>query len=79
MVSKSELENAFAVLNPIKVEVVDTSSGCGECFEVVIVSEKFEGLKTLQRHRLVNETGKELISKLHAFSVKTFTKKEYEK
>lgn len=37
-------------------------------FEVVIVSPLFREKRTLARHRLVNETLKEEISKVHAFS-----------
>ncbi|CAG0892072.1 unnamed protein product [Darwinula stevensoni] len=33
------------------VEVVDQSDGCGAKFEVLIVSDKFEGKPLLQRHR----------------------------
>ncbi|KAL1923640.1 uncharacterized protein VTP21DRAFT_8620 [Calcarisporiella thermophila] len=55
------------------VEVVDTSGGCGQSFEVVIVSPRFEGKTTLARHRLVNEVMKDEIAQIHAFSQKTYT------
>ncbi|RKP26917.1 hypothetical protein SYNPS1DRAFT_13464 [Syncephalis pseudoplumigaleata] len=42
--------------------------GCGQNFEAIIVSEQFAGKSTLQRHRLVNSTAKDIISELHAFS-----------
>lgn len=34
-------------------EVNDVSSGCGESFSVVVVSNVFEGKPILQRHRCV--------------------------
>lgn len=37
-------------------------------FEVVIVSSIFEGKGRLARHKLVNESLKEEISKVHAFT-----------
>lgn len=37
-------------------------------FEVIIVSPLFEGKGRLVRHKLVNETLKEEISKVHAFT-----------
>lgn len=50
------------------VETIDTSDGCGQSFECIIVSNDFEGKSVLQRHRMVNEALKEQISKIHAFS-----------
>ncbi|KAG0174653.1 hypothetical protein DFQ28_005247 [Apophysomyces sp. BC1034] len=61
------------------VEVVDLSSGCGQMYEVVIVSGLFRDKRTLLRHKLVNEKLKEEISKLHAFSQKSYTPEEWEK
>ncbi|CAO3693446.1 unnamed protein product [Rhizopus stolonifer] len=36
------------------VEVEDLSAGCGQMFEVIIVSSEFEGKRLLARHKLVN-------------------------
>ncbi|CAO3698277.1 unnamed protein product [Rhizopus microsporus] len=60
-------------------EVEDLSAGCGQMFEVVIVSPLFEGKRLLARHKLVNEALKEEISKVHAFTQKSFTPEEWEK
>lgn len=46
----------------------DLSAGCGQMFEVIIVSPSFSGLRLLARHKLVNEKLKDEISKVHAFS-----------
>ncbi|CAO3681518.1 unnamed protein product [Umbelopsis vinacea] len=59
------------------VEVVDNSGGCGQMFEVIIVSNLFKDKRTLARHRLVNDTLKDEISKVHAFSQKSYTPEEW--
>jgi stress-induced morphogen len=42
--------------------------GCGQNYDVVIVSSVFEGKTLLQKHRLVNDAAKTEIAQLHAFS-----------
>ncbi|KAI8354818.1 bola protein [Mortierella sp. GBAus27b] len=64
-------------LNATHVEVVDVSGGCGQSFEVKIVSPVFEGVSMLQRHRMVNSALKDEISCLHAFSQKTYTPSQW--
>lgn len=44
------------------------SGGCGQNFEVIIVSPLFEGKSTLARHRLVNHKLQEVIKDIHAFT-----------
>ncbi|KAF8341221.1 bola protein [Cantharellus anzutake] len=65
-------------LNIIHLSITDTSSGCGQNYEVLIVSDDFEGKKTLERHKLVNEILKDVVAQLHAFSQKSLTLKQYE-
>lgn len=80
MVSQSELESAIRqkVEKVSALIVSDVSGGCGQAYDVIIVSEAFEGLNTLKRHRMVNELLKEQIAELHAFSQKTYTPQQYE-
>ncbi|KAG2711603.1 hypothetical protein I3760_04G084100 [Carya illinoinensis] len=52
------------------VEVIDTSGGCGASFAIEIVSEKFEGKRLLERHRLVNAALEEEMKEIHALSIK---------
>ncbi|KAI9321880.1 bola protein [Dichotomocladium elegans] len=66
-------------LHAVHVEVVDQSGGCGQMFDVVIVSPQFQDKRLLARHRLVNEALKDEISKVHAFSQKDLTPEEWEK
>ncbi|KAJ2956055.1 hypothetical protein NQZ79_g8034 [Umbelopsis isabellina] len=61
------------------VEVVDNSGGCGQMFDVIIVSPLFNDKRTLARHRLVNDLLKDEISKVHAFSQKSYTPDEWAK
>ncbi|KAI9297448.1 bola-like protein [Neoconidiobolus thromboides FSU 785] len=80
LITKQILEKALAdKLSPSYVEVIDTSGGCGQSFEVIVVSEQFEGLPLLKRHRLVNECVKEEIAQLHAFSQKPYTPAQWKK
>ncbi|KAI8992414.1 bola protein [Pilobolus umbonatus] len=66
-------------LQATHADVTDLSAGCGQMFEVTIVSPLFEGKRLLARHKLVNEALKEEISKIHAFTQKSFTPEEWEK
>ncbi|EST07990.1 BolA protein [Kalmanozyma brasiliensis GHG001] len=80
MVSSQELESAIRskVQNVSTLVVSDVSGGCGQAYDVVIVSDAFDGLNTLKRHRMVNELLKDEIAQLHAFSQKTYTVAQYE-
>ena len=49
-------------------------------FEIIIVSEKFNNLNRIERHRMVNQSLKEeFLSDLHSAIIKTFTLQEYKK
>jgi BolA protein len=75
-------------LQPAHLEVRDdsaahlghTSAGGKGHFRLRIVSTCFEGLKPLQRHRLVNETLAPLFeTELHALAMETLTPSEFNK
>ncbi|XP_014681995.1 PREDICTED: bolA-like protein 2 [Priapulus caudatus] len=67
-------------LEPTYINVEDTSPNhCGAAFELVIVSNKFEGKPLLQRHRLVNTCLAEELKTIHAFSQKTYTPEQWQK
>lgn len=53
--------------------------GCGQMFEAIIVSPQFTKKTTLARHRLVNNTLKEEIAAIHAWTPKCHTPEEWEK
>ncbi|PPQ80460.1 hypothetical protein CVT26_003928 [Gymnopilus dilepis] len=73
------LEKAIKRAIPVThLEIEDQSSGCGDNYAIVLVSEVFEKKTTLQRHRMVNELLKDQIAQMHAFSQKTYTPKQWE-
>lgn len=48
-------------------------------FNVLVVSEQFAGIRTLERHRMIYALlGEELSGGLHALSLHVFTKEEWE-
>lgn len=51
------------------VEVVELS-GCGDSFEVFIVSDVFEGKRLIERHAMVNEAVGDLMEDIHALSIR---------
>ncbi|XP_041009072.1 protein BOLA2 [Juglans microcarpa x Juglans regia] len=70
-VTKEQVESSLrAKMNPSQLEVIDTSGGCGASFAIEIVSEKFEGKRLLERHRLVNAALEEEMKEIHALSIK---------
>ncbi|KXT18826.1 hypothetical protein AC579_8203 [Pseudocercospora musae] len=66
-------------LDAVHVDVSDLSGGCGQMFEAIIVSLQFSKKTTLARHRLVNNTLKQEIAAIHAWTPKCFTPEEWEK
>eukprot|EP01147_Barroeca_monosierra_P011131 gene11131-3191_t len=69
----------LSALDASEVQVIDTSNGCGQAFEAVIVSSKFEGLPLLKRHKLVNGALEDELKSIHAFSQKTYTPDQWRK
>jgi stress-induced morphogen len=51
-IDTANLESAIRkALNCVHIEIEDQSSGCGENYAILLVSEDFEGKSTLMRHR----------------------------
>lgn len=77
------LENS-AVLQPVEwIQVTDFSDGVchGAKLEVTVVSDAaFAGKLPLARHRIVNECLESLLADetIHALTLKTWTKKQYD-
>ena len=47
-------------------------------FEAVVVAERFSGLRSVQRHKLVYETlGAKMGNEIHALALKVYTPAEY--
>jgi len=78
-VTSQELEEALKTrLSATHSQINDISGGCGQSYEVIIVSPVFAKKMTLARHRLVNTALKDEIARLHAFSQKSYTPEEWE-
>ncbi|KAJ2883866.1 hypothetical protein IWW38_005493 [Coemansia aciculifera] len=61
------------------VEVVDTTQGgCGSMFVVTIVSDTFDRMLPLKRHRLVHSVLKKEIEGIHAITLSLFSVAEYQ-
>ncbi len=80
---EQKVKTAFA---PEHLEVINESgmhsvpAGSETHFKLVIVTQKFEGKKLVERHRLVNQAlVLELREKIHALSLQTLTPEEWEK
>ena len=65
-------------LNPVHCEVTDLSDGCGGKFDVLVVSEKFQGEKLLARHRMVNKILEEELKTIHALTIKSWTPEQWQ-
>ena len=60
-----------------KVEVFDLR-GSGDHFSVIVISDKFQGISLVDRHRMIYSIFKDEISKeIHAMQIKTYTSKEW--
>jgi len=83
--TQQRLEQLLQQLHPVQLQVTDDShlhaghagnTGGGH-FTVVIVSEVFEGLPLIKRHRLVYEAAADLLpSVIHALSIRAKTPAE---
>lgn len=58
-------------LQPSHLNIMDTSGGCGSFFGIEITSSKFNGMRMIQQHQLVNKILKDEIAQVHGISLKT--------
>ncbi|MXZ54606.1 MAG: BolA/IbaG family iron-sulfur metabolism protein [Gammaproteobacteria bacterium] len=80
------LETKLAACDPTHLEVVNESGkhnvpkGSETHFKVVMICDKFEGLRLIQRHRMINEIlQEELAGPIHALSLHLYTNQDWEK
>ncbi|MBE9610345.1 BolA family protein [Chitinilyticum piscinae] len=86
MTLADEIRQRLAPLTPEALDIEDDSaahaghagnSGGGH-FNLVIVSNAFEGRKLLERHRMVKDLLKELMPhRIHALSIRALTPTEF--
>ena len=77
---EEQLRAGFDNIEFLSVE--DLSDGCGDKFKIIIVSDVFEGVNLVDRHRMVNGSNgvlKNIMDTVHAMQLKTWTIKQYQK
>lgn len=72
------------VFNPTHLEVLNESGNhsgnrTDSHFKIVVVSDDFEGISLINRHRKVNELFKEELKEIHALAMHTYTPGEWSK
>mmetsp|Transcript_10603 Transcript_10603/g.16122 ORF Transcript_10603/g.16122 Transcript_10603/m.16122 type:complete len:93 (-) Transcript_10603:1050-1328(-) len=67
--------------NAIECSIVDHSDGCGAKLELTVVSDSFDGMMLLKRHREIQNHLKEkgLFDEIHALQIKAWTPSQWEK
>ena len=85
MTVQETIEEKLTTLDPLHLEVVNESGnhnvarGSESHFKVTLVSERFEGMRLLARHRLINELLEaELKGPVHALAIHAYTKENWE-
>lgn len=63
----------------VHAEVTDESSGCGQSFSALVVSDAFKGMMLRKRAQVINKMLKSEIEAVHAWSVTCKTPAEWEK
>ncbi|KAJ1792639.1 hypothetical protein LPJ59_004815 [Coemansia sp. RSA 2399] len=61
------------------VRVVDKSGGCGSSFDLFIVSDEFDKVPLLKRHRKIHDMLEDEMPSIHALTMKLYTVAQYEK
>ncbi|MXW52931.1 MAG: BolA/IbaG family iron-sulfur metabolism protein [Gammaproteobacteria bacterium] len=86
MTVQQVIESKLATLDPSHLEVVNESGnhnvppGSESHFKVVLVSSRFEGLRAIQRHRVIHELLSEEISgPIHALALHLYTDADWTK
>lgn len=86
MTVRQTIETKLATLDPSHLEVVNESNnhsvppGSESHFKVVVVSSRFEGLRPIQRHRVVHELlAEELKGSVHALALHLYTDSDWTK
>jgi BolA protein len=78
------LKQLKVTFNPIFLEVTNEShnhsgNASESHFKIIIVSDEFEGLTLINRHRKINTLFKEELQSIHALAMHTYTPSEWQK
>ena len=86
MTVQETIEEKLINLDPLHLAVENEShnhhvpEGSESHFKVVIVCDRFEGLRLIERHRMVNEVlAEQLAGPVHALALHTYTKEDWSK
>lgn len=84
MTVQQVIETKLATLDPSHMEVVNESKnhnvapGSESHFKVVLVCSRFEGLRAIQRHRVIHELlSEELKGPIHALALHLYTDSDW--
>ncbi len=64
-------DTLIATLNPSKIEVTDTSGGCGAMYDIKVESPMFQGKTLVAQHKMVKSAIAEEIKTIHGLTVTT--------
>ncbi|MGI8596529.1 MAG: BolA family protein [Thermoleophilaceae bacterium] len=77
MPTPGELKKRIEIALPGSTAEVQDLTGGGDHFRAEVISERFDGLSRIDRHRLVYDVfGDEVGGPIHALSLKTSTPEE---
>jgi acid stress-induced BolA-like protein IbaG/YrbA len=81
MISPDEIKDTLSKGLPVSLVETQDLTGGGDHWQVIIVSEAFDGKGLLEQHRMVNEVLKEPLAdqRIHALSLKTYSPAQWEK
>ncbi len=60
-----------------RVEIKDVSGGCGDFYQILVVSPQFQGVTRIHTHRMVNDVLEKFIGKMHGLTLRTLTPAQY--
>ena len=85
MTIQETIETKLASLEPLHLEVVNESGnhnvapGSESHFKVTIVSPQFDGMRLIDRHRLINDLlATELSGPVHALAIHAYTEANWQ-
>ncbi|HDZ58002.1 MAG TPA: BolA family transcriptional regulator [Pseudomonas xinjiangensis] len=81
--TQAALEQAMQSLSPVHLELVNESHmhsvppGSESHFKATVVSEQFDGLNAVKRHQSVYRSLGDLMQRIHALALHTYTPAEW--
>lgn len=77
----TDIETALKAHEPLAplthLSIQDESGGCGSAFAIELTSTAFDGLRLVERHRLVHSALEAHMEKIHALQLKCYTPAAY--